>query len=147
MIVIEESITINRPRQEVWEYVTDPANEPVWQSGVIEFEANYKPGNPEVGDTFRESEKFLGRHLEMTGKVTQVEPGKRFGAEIVEGPFPGEYYIDLDDVDGGTGVNLHAEIPGFRGFFGKITDPVVAKILIGEIRSDLETLKTLLEEA
>lgn len=51
----------------------------------------------------------------------------------------------FEDANGGTRFTFHqeAEIPG--GFFGKLADPLAARLFAKDIRSNLEKLKELLE--
>ena len=38
MLTVDESIVINKPRQEVWEFMSDPDNIPVYNSNIVEYE-------------------------------------------------------------------------------------------------------------
>lgn len=48
MLTVEESIVVNKPRSEVWEFMTDPDNVPVYSSNIVEYEL-VSGGRHEVG--------------------------------------------------------------------------------------------------
>ncbi len=144
MARVDHELTIARPPEEVFTYLTDPAKLPEWQSGAIEARKE-TDGPMGVGTTITEVRKFLGRRIESTLEVTEYEPGKRFSLRVVSGPVPGEARQTLAPVDGGTrlAVELEAE-PG--GFF-KLAEPVVVRAAKRMFESDYGNLKDLLEAA
>lgn len=60
MTEIETSVVINRSRKEVFEFISNWANNPQWESGVLEA-GQTSEGAMGVGTTVREVRKFLGR--------------------------------------------------------------------------------------
>lgn len=42
-------------------------------------------------------------------------------------------------------MTFYGKTPGMRGFFGKLADPIVARMFSRDMRSNLETLCSLLE--
>jgi hypothetical protein len=72
VLTVEESIVINKPRLEVWEFMTDPANVPVYSSNVVEYEL-VSGEKQEVGRICRWVVKVAGRRLEMTDEMVEVE--------------------------------------------------------------------------
>jgi uncharacterized membrane protein len=146
MHTIEESIVIGCPRMDVWAYIADVRNYPTWMSSVIESETD-NSGPPQVGDRSRIVVKVVGRRIEMTNELTEVVQGQRLADTSVSGPFPSSSSFDFEDVPDGTRVTMRGETPGLGGFFGKLGDPVVVKMLARDMRSDLQNLKTILEES
>ena len=69
MITYEISIFINRPQQEVWDFITNPANNIQWQSSTASAEWTSE-GPPGVGSTTREVGNIFGRKIEMTTEIT-----------------------------------------------------------------------------
>ena len=65
MLKIEESVVINKPRQEVWDFLADPANVTLYSSNISEYELT--SGQPtELGRTARVVVKVAGIRLEST---------------------------------------------------------------------------------
>lgn len=81
MLTVEESIVINKPRMEVWEFMTDPDNVPVYSSNVVEYEL-ISGEQQEVGRICRGAVKVAGRRLELTDEMVEVETGTRRQARI-----------------------------------------------------------------
>ena len=75
MVKIETSMVINRPIEEVFAFLTNPENDLVWRSGVLESEQT-SDGPMGVGTTARSVEQFLGRRIESTVEFTAYEPNK-----------------------------------------------------------------------
>ena len=73
MTHIQHSITIERPVDEVWDYVLDARNDPVWITNVVEV-GRGADAPVEVGLEIEETYEFLGRKLPMTLRVTEHEP-------------------------------------------------------------------------
>lgn len=144
MLTVEESIVIDRPREEVWDFVTEPSNFPVWMSSVIEFEPE-GTGELEVGDRARQVLKVAGRRIESVKEVTDRVPAERFSFGTAEGPFPDSVTFAFGDVEGGTRMRVRGETPGLGGVFGRLSEPLVTRMFRRDLRSGLENLKTLLE--
>lgn len=144
MPVIEESIVINRPRNEVFAFIFDPDNVPVWNSNVIEYE-RLTEGPFRKGTQTRSKGRVLGKTIESTFEVVELEEDSRVASRTIESPISVEGEYRFEDADGGTQITAHmeAEIPG--GFFGKLADPLAARMLAKDFRSNLEKLKDLLE--
>ena len=144
MLHVEESIVIDRAPHDVWDYITAPANDTVWMKNVIEFEADWQE-QPRVGDRTRRVAKIAGRRCEMTCQVTEVLPREMFAWKSVEAPFPFENGFRIEETEGGTRVTFYGKTPGMMGFFGKLADPIVARMFSRDMRSNLENLRSLLE--
>jgi hypothetical protein len=145
MLTVDESIIIDRPRKEVWDYAVDPTSQTVWQTNVISYDADWDD-QPSAENRARAEGKIAGRRLEVVIKVTEAVPGEVFAFESLQAPFDFAFRWSLADADGGTRFDVHAETPGFSGAFGRLTDPLVLRLFSRDVRSNLENLKTVLEE-
>jgi carbon monoxide dehydrogenase subunit G len=143
MKTFENSIFINRPQQEVFDYLSNPANDPQWRSGAESAEWTSE-GPPGVGSTYRSVDKLLGRKIESTIEVTIWDPPNQFGLKAVGGPLPFEGTITLESQESGTRLTQtgHAE---FGGFF-KIAEGLVGKQIEKQAVADFDALKLVLEE-
>ena len=143
MFTYEKSLLINRPQQEVFDFVSNPANNPQWQSTTEAAEWTSE-GPPGVGSTFRSVVKFLGRSIDNTNEITIWHPPQQFGFTSVSGPFPLEVTMKFEPQESGTQltVDLQAE---FGGFF-KLAEGMVGKQAVKLLSTNLGALKLLLEE-
>ncbi len=142
MTTIEHSVMIERPVEDVWAYVSDPANNPVWQGPVIEVRAGADVPL-EVGSRFHEDMQFLGRRIELTWVVTEYEPPRRSAVRTVSGPVPmlGSYL--LEPVSEGTRFTMGADMDA-HGLL-RLVKPVFARMVRREGASSCQMLKELLE--
>jgi uncharacterized protein YndB with AHSA1/START domain len=145
MLTIEESTTIDAPRKEVWNHLVNPESMPVWMTGLIDFDPDWD-SEPARGNQARAAVKIAGRRVRVTIEVTEVTPGEVFAIRVAEGPFPYDQRYELEDSNGGTRLIEHGQTPGFKGFFGKLTDPLVMRMLTSDARNQHANLKLLVEE-
>ncbi len=139
---IEESVEINRPLDEVYEYVANPENLPEWAGTAIEIRKE-TPGPLQEGSTFTAVAKFLGRRIETPFEVTAHEFPRLHSHKSTGGPFPAEWTLTFEEVAGGTRYTQVSEgEPG--GFFG-LVGPLLERVARRQLRTDLENLKDLLE--
>lgn len=144
MIKFEKTIFINRPQQVVFEYVSNPANDPEWQS-TIDASAWASPGPAGVGSKVNSTGKFMGRKMDTTAEITTWNPPDQFAFKSTSGPFPFEFSMKLVTEQGGTRLSLvgTAEVGGFF----KLAEGLVAKQAEKQFADDLETLKKVMEAA
>jgi uncharacterized membrane protein len=145
MTHIEHTVTIDRPVQEVWDFLMDARNDPIWITNVVEVGRG--ADQPiELGLEIEETFKFLGVRLPMTMKVTEHEPMTRSAIEMVGGPVPGRGSYDLAPADGGAGgtrFTMTMETDA-HGFF-KLAEPVFRRMARRDVVASCEHLKDLLE--
>jgi uncharacterized protein YndB with AHSA1/START domain len=142
MIKIENSTQINRPVEEVFAFVVDAENLPLWAGPVTEARQT-SDGSIGVGTTQVQSAQFLGRKMETTQEVTEYEPNKKFSTKSTSGPLPLEIHYTFESVGGGTKITLEGNLEA-GGFF-KLAEPIVGRMLNRQTASDAQTLKELLE--
>ena len=143
MFTFEKSLFINRPQQEVFDFVSNPANDSKWSSSTESSEWASE-GPPGVGSTLRSVDKFLGRKIESTSEVTIWDPPNQLGYKMVSGPFPFEATIKLESKENGTQLTVAGKAE-FGGFF-KIAEGLVGKQAEMQFDADFDALKLLLEE-
>ncbi len=142
-IKFETSVVINRSIEAVFEFMANPENDMLWQSGVLESRKTSE-GPMGVG-TIEESEtQLLGRRIKSTLEVTAYEPNRRIVYKTTSGPIPFEAEYILDSLaEGDTKVTIVAE--GEVGGFFKLAEPLVARTVRRQWEANLATLKDLLE--
>jgi len=143
MIKVEKSVTIQRPVEDVFNYITAEGNYATWQAGVADV-INADARNT-VGAQFTEVRKFMGQEMRTTLQITAFEPNAKWAAKVVKGPVQYEVTVTLNASDGGTNFTTHIEGEP-KGFF-KIAENLVAGQLEKSITEDGLKLKELLEKA
>ena len=142
MTTVERSIVIDKPVDQVWTFVHDPAKDPLWQTTLLESE-QLTEGSIGVGTKVREVRNFLGRRVEMAWEITEYEPHRSSTIRAVSGPVPLSGGYALEPVDGGTKLTVVGELEA-HGLF-RLAEPVFARITARELEANLGHLKDLLE--
>lgn len=139
---IENNAVINRPAQEIFDYVTNLENASKWQTEVLEAQRT-STGPMGIGSTARYTFKLLGRHFDVTTEITEWDPPNSLSAKTTSGPFPASPGYTLAPDGNGTRFTLRIALePG--GFF-KLAGPVLEPLLNRQAHADVEALKALLE--
>lgn len=139
----EHSVVIDRPVEEVFAFATDPNNDPLWQSTSLETQQTSE-GPVDVGTTFHNTSKFLGRRIESTYEVTENEAPHRQCVRVTSGPIPGSGCYLFESADGGSTrftQTFEAEVGGFF----RLAEPLVGRALRRQMQADMETLKDMLD--
>lgn len=140
----DESVVINRPLPEVFQYMTDPAHALEWGTNVTEYKM--LSGAPdEVGSVASLDARVAGIRLHATEEITAYEKNKRIGFASKESRIAYERELDFDSGgDGATRVTWHMGAEPNSGVF-KFADAIAQKLYARDIRGDLENAKTILE--
>jgi uncharacterized membrane protein len=136
-------IKIARPRDEVSAFAADPSNATAWYENIKAVEWETQPPAV-VGSRIRFSARFLGRALDYTYEVRELEPGRRFVMATAQGPFPMETTYTWEDApDGATKMTLRNR--GEPSGFAAVAAPVMTRAIRKANNADLRRLKSLLE--
>jgi len=133
---------IDRPQQEVFDFMNDPANFAQWQSGTKSGWWTSE-GPVAVGSTCHVEGRMLGRKLVMDLEVTQWEPPTSLGMKASSGPMRFDVTNQFEPKDGGT--LLTQDFTGEVGGFFKMAEGLAIKQLKKQVEADGKALKTLLE--
>ena len=139
---IETDIVIDRPVEEVFEFVSNPENDTSWQSGLEESRLTSE-GPMGVGSTHLVVRRFLGKRIESLSEVTRFEPNAKIGLNSLSPP--GQFAVEytFEPINGGTRITTVAQADS-GGLF-KLGEPLVMKMVEAEMRRDFAALKELLE--
>ena len=141
---IEKSYYIDRPKPEVFEFVSDPTNDPKWRESTVLSEWT-SAGPPGVGSTMRSVDKFLGRTLEYTLEITAWDPPNTYGAKASSGPIPVDFTLKFESEGPGTRINLDGDIE-LGGVF-KMAGGLVRSQLDKQFDKEWAELKRILEDS
>ena len=142
MTRFEQSVVINRPSEQVFDFLANPLNDPQWSSASVEMRKT-SGGPVGVGATFRQVGRFLGRRLEFALEVTAYEPNRKFGMKVTAGPIKFAGIRVLETVPDGTRVTFKGG--GQSSGFFRIADPLLARAAERQLTADLAALKAVLE--
>ncbi len=143
MIKVEKSIVINKPVEDVFNFVTGADNYTKWQAAVEQV-IEGGPRNT-VGSQFTEVRKFMGQEMRTTLELTEFVPNAKWAAKVVKGPVPYEVNMTFQSIDGSTKVTTCVDGEP-KGFF-KLAEGMVAGQLEKSLADDELKLKELLEKA
>lgn len=141
---VRSEIEVARPRAEVAAFACDPDNATSWYVNITSVQ--WRTERPlAVGSRFAFVAEFLGRRLEYTYEVVELEPTERFVMRTSEGPFPMETtYAWEDTTTDGTRMTLRNR--GEPSGFARIAGLFMAVAMRRANRNDLRRLKQALEQ-
>ena len=142
MIKVTVDIQINRRAADVFAYISNFANNPKWQKGMVE--AYYTTEPPiRVGSEYTQVARFLGRNIESTFKVIEYNPGRLIKATTLKSTFPITFARFVEPND--NGCLLTTIVEGDASGVYKLTEPLLRNKVRSSIQQDYERLKKLLE--
>jgi carbon monoxide dehydrogenase subunit G len=136
----EVVVEIARSPEDVFAYLTDVDNLPVWQSGVHSAELE---GEPQAGSRILESRHMLGREMRTTLEIEEYEPARLFTLRALDGPIPFSVRHELEPSGGGTRLTVIGE--GDTGILPGFAAGIMARRAEKQFQKDFERLKRLLE--
>ena len=141
---MEKTIEIERPSAAVFGFVSDQLNAPTWQKGLLEVH-RLTEGPVGVGTRHTFVRKIAGRRMEAENEYYRYEPDHDVAFRF-SGPPPGagSYHVDALTP---TRTRLTTAVEMLPSGLAKLTLPVMKVVLTRQVRSNLETLKKLLESA
>jgi uncharacterized membrane protein len=141
MIQHDVSIHLNRPVDQVFAFLADPAKQPAWQSDLIEIE-QLTEGPMRVGTRFREVRRLGRRPTEYQAEVIAYEPDKRFALRVISGPRVTLSY-SFEAEEGGT--RLRYQFVMHTSGMMRVIEPLIVRSLRKQSASDFAKLKGILE--
>jgi len=142
MIKVEKSILIQRPIQEVFDFVGNLQNGPQWQSAVLEAKQTTE-GELGVGTKFTSVRKFMGQKLEAIIEFVAYEPNKKIVFKSTSGTTPFVETYLFESIAEGTRFTsiLELQTGGIMG----LADPLIASSIKRETDATFGDLKAILE--
>jgi uncharacterized protein YndB with AHSA1/START domain len=142
VISFETSVWVERPIEEVFAYVSDPENFPHWNSAV-RMVRKTSAGEDEVGSRYSMERHLPTGRAENELEITSHKPPEEFSIRTLSGPTPFVYRYTFSRSDGGTLVELDAEVelPGVAALAG----PLARRAVKRGVDDNFATLKRVLE--
>lgn len=138
----ENEVTINRPGAEVYAFLADGLNNPKWRSGVQSI-ALKEGAAGESGAVYSQTLTGpKGRPIQGDYRITDAEPGRVLGFQVVAGPARPTGRYALTEAGDGTRVrfSLDLKLPVLMRVF----DSLVTKTMESEV-AQLRNLKEVIE--
>jgi uncharacterized protein YndB with AHSA1/START domain len=136
-------IRIDRPRDGVAAYASDPANATAWYRSITSSQVE-TDGPLRVGSRIAFVAQFLGRRLAYTYEIRELVPGERLVMSTADGPFPMETTYTWEDAgNGATRMTLRNR--GEPAGFSRMSAPLMSIAMRRANRRDLERLRAILE--
>jgi hypothetical protein len=138
-------IVIERPREVVAQFASDPSNAPRWYVNIKSVEWKTPPPLA-IGSQVAFVAHFLGRRMAYTYKITGFVPSRRMVMATSEGPFPMETSYTWESI-GDERTEMTLRNRGNPSGFSRILSPFMIPAMRRTNRKDLARLKLLMEQA
>jgi carbon monoxide dehydrogenase subunit G len=140
---IEQTFTVDRRPEAVFDYLTDPSKVTEWQTAKTSVES-LTDGPPHLGTRVRERTKPPGgKEFEQVVEFTEFERPLRVRTHIVEGPYPVDGTWSFEPDGPGTRVSFVAEGP-LKGAM-RLLGPLAARMIARQFRGYHDNLRRNLE--
>jgi uncharacterized protein YndB with AHSA1/START domain len=145
MIVLEDEVVVDRPRQQVFDNLTDLRRYPEWQPAITSAEWTSSSGLA-AGLGFRFVIHGAGRRFEIDGELTEVDPPRHLALRSTRGPARVEATCDFEPADDGraTRIRFHVDVQP-TGLL-RLAEGVIAERVHRGLPKALEELRAHLEE-
>lgn len=144
VVHMHTEVTINRPVDEVFSYISDPRNESTWLSSASRA-SNVSDGPTHPGTTYETLAHFLGRRMEFKVEVVEVDPPRQYGYRATHGALQVHRRIHLEPVDkGATRLTMDLEAEGHHRVL-RFAEDLMVRAGRRQGQHGLDTLKDILE--
>jgi hypothetical protein len=142
VIRIEHAVRIYRSVAEVFAFVADPTNDPLWSGSVLS--SRLIGGMLGSGAVVEQESKFLARRVDARLIVTEYEADRRICLESAEGRARGHECRLFEEV-GPTETRLSRAIEAEVAGLFRLAEPLVLGAARKQIETDMELLKALMD--
>ncbi len=140
------SVDIARPPADVFAFVAEGANTPLWRRAAVE-DRWLDDGPMRPGRRGRAVRRGMGRQFVLIAEIVDWDPPAYVSYRIVEGIMRGwvESYR-FESVGVGTRLTIAVEGPPVpNNLLGRLMNPLLERGMVRQGRTDFATLKRLLE--
>jgi carbon monoxide dehydrogenase subunit G len=142
MTTITQSVTVERPVAEVWDFISNFENTTRWSRGVLAARQT-SHGPLGVGSTLQTVVKAFGRRRTADYLVTEFQPNHAFAFQVSSGPMSSRARYSLEPAGVGTRLTASGEAEA-TGLY-KLLAPILVRIVKRHSEDDLANLKRILE--
>jgi len=142
MITINLSISIYRPINRVFDFISAPENDTQWQYGTL-ASVRMDEGEAKVGGTFRSDGNLIGYRTQSTYEITEYEPNKKYGFKSLSGPLQSFSSYTFHMAKGFTQVNYSLQANKVNVV--ELNENILGKKIKKQFKEYLAMLKSILE--
>jgi uncharacterized membrane protein len=142
MVLVEVSVEISKPLDEVFSYVTNFAHAFAWRSTLMAITDTPQEAM-RVGYTFREQSKLLDRVVSTIYEVVEWIPSRRFTYKSIVGIVSSLVCVRFEPTTRGTQVTMSVE-QSFDLVFPQ-TETLAMRAAQRILQVDVQTLKDIVE--
>ena len=136
---IERRARVDAPPEELFAYLSDLANLPEWQPGIVSAEIT-SGDELGIGTTARVVRDLMGQRIEAPMTVTAYEPPSRLAIRSEVSGVKATAELDLAPADGAaTDLVFAMEIRG--SFITSFMEPMIAGAAGGEIDASIARIQ------
>jgi len=137
-----QSVSVDRPVEDVWEFISNFENTTRWSRNVLEARQTSN-GPLGIGSTLQTAVKAFGRRRTADYRVTEYEPNHAFAFTVTSGPMTSRARYSVEPAGAGTRLTASGEAET-KGLY-RLLAPILLRTLKRHSREDLANLKRLLE--
>ena len=139
------SLEVDRPVQEVFEYVTDPSGFSEWQDGVVDGHRN-GDGPASVGDKCVNTRQIGFAKRQVTSEITRIDAPRTWSARGVDGPIRAAVDVNVEPLEEGKRSRVTITLDFTGHGIGKLIVPLVIRPQAAkEMTANMQRLKQRLE--
>jgi uncharacterized protein YndB with AHSA1/START domain len=142
MQTFENTVTIQRPAEEVFAFLADFENIPKWNYAIDETHKT-SAGPVGVGTRYRQTRSVPSRSVEDFG-VTVFEPARRLAMHGQIGPFRATISYELEARAGGTRLVNNVELDASQAML-RLAAPLATPRIKAAVSQNLGKLRLVLE--
>lgn len=139
----EASVHIERSPEDVFAFVSEVANNPLWRKNVVRMEW-IDDGPMRIGRRGRQTQHLLGRDWTVEAEIVEWDPPRRVTWQAVQGPVKVQSWVRVEP-DGTGSLATGGADGGFKGPIGGLLTRLAAPRMLKQAAVDLETLRRRLE--
>ena len=143
MQTFENTVTIQRPAEEVFAFLADFENIPKWNYAIEETH-KASAGPPRVGTRYRQTRSIPSRSTEDF-EVTVFEPASRLAIHGQIGPFQATISYELEARAGTTRLINNVELDPSRAML-RLAAPLATPKIKAAVAQNLAKLRLVLED-
>lgn len=141
---LERKVTIQRPVEEVFAYMSNAENDQHWRTNVKWIEREGGGERSDVGTVYRQKIKGPLGGFRADLRYTEYEKNRRLSFETIKGVVSPTASIDFEPVDDSTST-VHFRWRWEPKGFGKVLAPLLRKPIEGNMHASYDNLVRVLD--
>ncbi len=137
----QTSVDVNVSAKTAFALLSDFSKNPDWQDGMVRCTWT-STGAIDVGSTYEQEARFMGKAILSTFQVTQFTPNRSVSIESLVSTFPIQVRRWVEPL-GPKSCRIHAKVTGQPPWYMRL--PGMGTMVARSVAQDYERLKRLLE--